>query len=86
MNRPLSTAAVERLIQDALPDARVAVRDLTGTSDHFAIEVESAAFAGKTRIEQHKIVHRALGEHLTAAIHAVQIRTSVPVPDAGPRS
>ena len=36
------------------------------------------AFAGKTLIEQHKMVQQSLGEHLTSTIHAVDIRTRVP--------
>ena len=74
----LSTEDVKKLVEAGIPDARVEVGDLTGTSDHFAVTVVSPAFAGKTRIEQHKMVHRALGEHLTTTIHAVQIKTSEP--------
>jgi stress-induced morphogen len=40
--------------------------------------VVSTAFAGKSRIDQHKMVQAALGEHLTTTIHAVQIKTQVP--------
>ncbi len=74
----LSTEDVKKLIEDAIPDSDVQVGDLTGTSDHFDVVVTSPAFAGKTRIEQHKMIHRALGEHLTTTIHAVQIKTRVP--------
>ena len=74
----LSTSDVQALIEAAIPGSTVAVADLTGTSDHFDIKVESAEFAGKSRIDQHKMVQAALGEHLTTTIHAVQIKTSVP--------
>ena len=74
----LSTEDVKKLIESAFPDATVAVADMTGTSDHFDIQVTSAEFAGKSRIDQHKMVQAALGEHLTTTIHAVQIKTSVP--------
>jgi stress-induced morphogen len=74
----LSAADVRKLIEDSIPGAEVEVRDLTGTSDHFGISVSSAAFRGKTRIEQHRMVHRALGEHLTTTIHAVDIKIRVP--------
>ncbi|MEM7203400.1 MAG: BolA family protein [Planctomycetota bacterium] len=74
----LSTEDVKRLIESGIPDATARVEDLTGTSDHFAVTVASPAFQGKTRIEQHKMVHRALGDHLTTTIHAVQIKTVVP--------
>ena len=74
----MTTHEVQNLIERALPGAQVEVSDLTGTSDHFAVTVTSPAFAGKSRIEQHKMVHQALGQHLTTTIHAVEIKTRVP--------
>ena len=74
----LSTEDVRQLIESGIPDSKAQVEDLTGTSDHFAVTVSSPEFGGKTRIEQHKMVHRALGEHLTTTIHAVQIKTITP--------
>jgi len=74
----LSTDDVKSLIEASIPSTSVVVADMTGTSDHFDIQVVSEEFAGKSRIEQHKMVQSALGEHLTTTIHAVQIRTSTP--------
>jgi stress-induced morphogen len=74
----LSTTQVKELVEAHIPDARVSVTDLTGTSDHFGIDVVSAAFEGKSPIERHKLVHAALSEHLGGAIHAVQIKASTP--------
>jgi len=74
----LSTADVQRLVEEGIPGATAEVTDLTGTSDHFGIRVEARAFAGKSRIEQHKLVHAALGEHLTTTIHAVDIKIVIP--------
>lgn len=71
----LTIDEVRRLIEEAIPGATVEVADMTGTSDHFDIQVRSQAFAGKTRIDQHKMVQQALREHLTTTIHAVQIKT-----------
>ncbi len=72
---PIDPAELERLILDAFPDGQVAVTDLTGTRDHYRVEVVSPAFAGKTRVQQHQMVYRAVGEHMTQAVHALQIRT-----------
>ena len=69
---------VKKLIEDHLPGAEVQVSDLTGTSDHFDVRVCASAFAGKSLMEQHKMVHQALGEHLTTSIHAVNIKTMAP--------
>jgi len=69
---------VQALIEKGIEDAKCRVFDLTGTSDHFEVQVESAAFEGKSLIEQHKMVHKAVGMHLTTTIHALQIKTSTP--------
>ncbi len=74
----LSTNDVQQLIEKGIPGATCQVQDLTGTSDHFAIRVSSKAFADKSHIEQYKMVHQALGEHLTTTIHAVDIKIHVP--------
>lgn len=74
----LTTEDVRELIESRIEGAKAEVQDLTGTSDHFAVRVVSPAFAGKSLIEQHKMVHAALGEHLTREIHAVDIRTATP--------
>ncbi|MBK8975841.1 MAG: BolA/IbaG family iron-sulfur metabolism protein [Planctomycetes bacterium] len=74
----LSTQDVRALVERAIPGARVEVTDLTGTSDHFHILAVSDAFEGRSTMERHRMIHRALGEHLTRAIHAVDIKTRTP--------
>ncbi|MEZ5976881.1 MAG: BolA/IbaG family iron-sulfur metabolism protein [Planctomycetota bacterium] len=74
----LSTTQLKDLLERTIPQSQVQVRDLTGTSDHFAVDVTSPVFAGKSLVEQHKIVQAACGAHLGAAIHAIQIKTRVP--------
>jgi len=66
------------LIRRDLPDADVAIVDRTGTMDHFNITVRSAAFAGKTLIEQHQLVYEALkGALKDGRVHAVELKTIV---------
>lgn len=74
----LSVSDVKKLIQDHFPDGEVEVRDLTGTSDHFGVQVVSSRFEGLTLIQQHKLVHAAVGDYLTNEIHALEIRTRTP--------
>lgn len=69
---------LKSLLEENIPDSTARVQDLTGTMDHFAVDVVSPVFAGKSLIEQHKIVHAAVGDHLTREIHALQIKTSTP--------
>lgn len=53
---------IERMIKVALPDAAVEIKDLAGDGDHYAATVTSAAFKGKTRVQQHQMVYAALQE------------------------
>ncbi len=66
------------LIEAGIPDSQVSVRDLTGTRDHFRVEVISAAFADKSLVEQHQMVYRAVGQELTNAVHALSVLTAIP--------
>ncbi len=69
---------LKELLERNLPDSAVEVTDLTGTSDHFGVDVTSPAFEGLSLIEQHKLVQEACGMHLTTTIHAIQIKTRTP--------
>lgn len=74
----LTVAAVKKLITDSFPEGEVKVVDLTGTSDHFGVDVTSTRFEGLSLIQQHKLVHAAVGTHLTNEIHALDIKTRTP--------
>ncbi|MEO7680287.1 MAG: BolA family protein [Sphingomonas sp.] len=49
----------------------------TGES-HFAVTVESAAFAGLNRVARQRLVNKALADLLATRIHALSIRASAP--------
>lgn len=74
----MQAAEIEALIRAALPDAVVTMTDLVGDNDHWAAHVVSAAFAGKPRIAQHKLVYAALGARMGGELHALQLTTAVP--------
>lgn len=69
---------IEALIRAALPDADVTITDLAGDGDHYAAHVVSAAFSGKTRVAQHKLVYDALGGRMGGQLHALQLTTALP--------
>ncbi len=69
---------IEDLIRGAIPDARVTIEDLRGDGDHYAALVVSAAFKGKTRVQQHQMVYEALRDKMGTALHALALQTSVP--------
>ncbi|PLX34464.1 MAG: BolA family transcriptional regulator [Hyphomicrobiales bacterium] len=45
---------------------------------HFLVEIESAAFAGKGRLEMHRMVNAALAEELAGPVHALAITAAAP--------
>ena len=49
-----------------------------GGETHFRIDVVSAAFAGKTRIDRHRIVNAALEEAFARGLHALAIKARAP--------
>jgi stress-induced morphogen len=69
---------LEYLVKAALPDAVVQTQDRTGTLDHYNIKVASAAFAGKSLLDQHRMVYSALSAALgDGRLHAIEIKTEV---------
>jgi stress-induced morphogen len=64
--------------KEALPDARIELKDLRGDGDHYEAIVESAAFRGKTRVQQHQMVYAALQGRVGGILHALALSTSAP--------
>ena len=73
----MDPSSIETLIKRGIPGAEVRVEDLRGDGLHLAATVVSAHFQGKPLIEQHRMVHAALGAHIGETIHALQITTRV---------
>ncbi len=65
-------------IRAALPDAVVEMKDLTGTEDHWEAKIVSAAFAGKSLIQRHRLVMAALAEEMKGPIHALTMDVKAP--------
>ena len=45
---------------------------------HFSLRIESAAFAGKNRVERQRMIYAALGDLMQAQVHALSIKTTAP--------
>ena len=78
---PMAANEIERLIREAIPDARIEITDLRGDGDHYAARVVSATFAGMPRVRQHQRVYAALGGRMGGELHALQLETAVPTGD-----
>ena len=67
---------IEALIKAAFPDAEVVMTDLAGDNDHWSASIRSAAFKGKTRVQQHQMVYAALQGRMGGVLHALQLQTA----------
>ena len=74
----MNASDIERMIKEAIPDAKVTIRDLAGDGDHYAAEVVAESFRGKSRVQQHQIVYEALKGNMGGVLHALALQTSVP--------
>ncbi len=75
---PMAANDIAALIEAALPGAEVTIEDLAGDGDHYRARVSAPAFAGKSRMQQHKMVYDALGGRMGGELHALQLVTAVP--------
>jgi len=92
MNAPsIGPVAIEMLrrLNQALAPARIELVDQSeqhrghggynpAGESHFALAIESAAFAGKSRVERQRMVYAALGELMDERVHALTIRARAP--------
>lgn len=88
MSGPIETE-IRRLLDAAFSPSALAVSndsakhhghagdDGSGES-HFTVEIESSAFAGKSRLERQRMVNRALGDIPGARVHALAVKARAP--------
>ena len=85
---PVATEMLKRL-DSALSPTRVELIDDSeghrghggynpAGESHFTLEIESAAFTGKSRVERQRLVYWALGDLMKERVHALSIRATVP--------
>ena len=71
----LKLEEIRSLIKTAIPDATITIEDLAGDDNHYSATTKSKLFSGKTKIEQHKLVYKALGEKMGNELHALALNT-----------
>jgi stress-induced morphogen len=75
----ITPSQVKASIEAGIPDAIVQISDLTGGGDHYQAVVVSAQFAGKSTIQQHRLVYGTVREAMASgAIHALALKTYTP--------
>ncbi len=71
----LKIAEIESMIKEAIPDAEITIEDLAGDENHYSATIKSSIFSGKTKVEQHKIVYKALKGKMGNELHALALNT-----------
>lgn len=77
---------IKQRIETAIPGAHAEVEDYTGGGDHFRATVVAGAFAGRSRIEQHRLVYDVFGSEIGGAIHALSLKTLLAQPSEAVQS
>ena len=71
----LKSEEIEKLIKEAIPDAEINIQDLAGDENHYSATIKSKVFNGISKIEQHKIVYKALKGKMGNELHALALNT-----------
>ena len=76
----ISAEKIEELIRKKFPQADIEIVDTAGDSNHYSATVASQEFRGKSRIEQHKLVYKALEGAMDGSngiLHALALQTKI---------
>ena len=71
----LKLEEIKSLIKESIPDAQITIQDLAGDNNHYSATIKSRAFSGKSKIEQHKLVYKALKGKMGNELHALALNT-----------
>ena len=66
---------IKSLIKEFIPDAEITIEDLVGDENHYSATIKSKVFTGKSKIEQHKLVYKALKGRMGNELHALTLNT-----------
>ena len=71
----LKLEEIKSLIKEVMPDAEIDIKDLAGDENHYSATVKSKIFNGISKIEQHKLVYKALKGKMGNELHALALNT-----------
>ena len=74
----MSASEIEELILKTFPNAKITIDDLRGDGDHYAAQIITEEFRGKTRVQQHKMIYNAMEGKMGKELHALALNTSAP--------
>jgi len=78
---------IAQKLKDALSPQHIEVEDVShhhaghagwreGGGTHFTVNIKAASFAGKSRVQQHRLVNSILADELAGDIHALELHLS----------
>lgn len=78
---------IAQKLKDALSPQHIEVEDVShhhaghagwreGGGTHFTVTIKAASFAGKSRVQQHRLVNSILADELAGDIHALELHLS----------
>ena len=78
---------IAQKLKDALSPQHIEVEDVShhhaghacwreGGGTHFTVTIKAASFAGKSRVQQHRLVNSILSDELAGDIHALELHLS----------
>ena len=79
---------IAQKLKDALSPQHIEVQDVShhhaghagwraGGGTHFTVTIKAASFAGKSRVQQHRLVNSVLADELAGDIHALELHLSI---------
>ena len=71
----LKLEEIKKLIKESMPDAEISIQDLAGDENHYSATIISKVFSGKSKIDQHKLVYKALKGKMGNELHALALNT-----------
>ena len=71
----LKIEEIKSLIKESMPDAEIIIKDLAGDENHYSATIKSKIFTGKSKVEQHKLVYKALKGKMGNELHALALNT-----------
>ena len=76
----ISSEKIKELIKKKFPEADIEIIDTAGDSNHYSVIITAQEFRGKSRVEQHKLVYKALEGAMdgnNGVLHALALQTKI---------
>lgn len=63
---------VQKILEEHFPNAHI---QLSGDDYHVVLDIKDVAFNGLSRVKQHQLVYKTLGNMVGNELHALSLRT-----------